>query len=478
MKKIRWLSALKGGIVTIYFLNMAILTLLLYTGFVVQGKFVTVQILFTTMALYSNIKHSLCGHFGLQMSYSLQGCAALKRVQEFLTLREKIVELHQNKPNFCYTNDIEDEVYPLILSQETNLGNFSWLYTKKSFNVRNLMFKNAIINEDKYTLTESNDERVTNTPFVRVENVYFSWDEHYPKPCLKNISFFMGNGELLAVTGPVGCGKSSLLLSILGDIKPSCGKIIKHGKVAYTPQVSWIFSGTIRENILFGSSFEPIRYLKVVTACQLLSDLECFPKGDLTLIGERGITLSGGQRTRICLARSVYFNADIYLLDDPFSALDIKTGKQLFEQCIKGLLKSCIVILVTHHLNYLKDIQRILLMKQGGMVARGSFYEIQKASSDMLEIDLLSLESESPVPKHNYGYEEDNKLLISKGVEKAEEKSLSGSIPLITYWRYFRTGNSVGSLLLLCLLLVTSQGNLSLRSILKVKDFFQNQSYR
>lgn len=485
MKKIRWFSALKGGIVIIYFLSMAILTFLLYTGLAIQRKFLTAQTLFTTMALYSNIKHSLCGHFGLQVSYSLQGRAALKRIQNFLTLTEKEVQLSQGDPTFCYTNNIEDEGYPLILSQETHLGHFSWFYNKKPLHleklVTNSMFNNTLITQQKqdYTTFRSNGEISTAIPFVRVENLNISWSKDCIQPWLKGISFTLGNGDLLAVTGPVGCGKTSLLMSILGDVKPSSGRIIKQGRITLAPQIPWIFSGTVRENILFGSSFDLKRYQKVVTACQLLSDLEDFPNGDLTLIGERGISLSGGQRTRISLARSVYYHADIYLLDDPFSALDIKVGKRLFEQCVKGLLKSCIVILVTHHRSYLKDINRILLMKEGSMVAEGSYHKVKEASIDEFNFEMLSPESRKEVSRSDSSYSKDVTIPVSAGVCKAEEKSMSGSIPLITYWQYFRTGNSVGSLLFLCILLITSQGKFLYLNHhnYKERSFTQKDSY-
>ena len=462
-KKVRWLAALKGGIVLIYFLTMAVLSLLLYTGLIIEGKILTVQNVFTTMALYSNIKHSLCGHFGLQISYTLQGRAALKRFQNFLLQIEKHQQLNYDNPKFCCTRTIQEEAYPLVTTQATNLGKFTWFYSKKSRRADNLVsisntFNYKIVTNNYNNNIKAGSEIGKDAPFLHVENLRCFWSENCTEPCLNDISFSLSDGELLAVTGPVGSGKSSLLLSILGDIKPTCGRITKHGKVVCAPQVSWIFSGTVRENILFGAPHDKRRYEEVVTACQLVSDFETFPNGDSTFIGERGLSLSGGQRTRISLARAVYFNADIYLLDDPFSALDIKVGKKLFEQCVKGLLKTCVVILVTHHLSYLKDVDRIIFMKGGNIIAEGNYREVQQAGIDVLKSEMPVLNSPKIVRKHNFGHSKSNNVSGSSGIERATEERMSGSIPLGTYWRYFTAGNSVVSLMLLCLLFVTSQG--------------------
>ena len=135
------------------------------------------------------------------------------------------------------------------------------------------------------------------------------------------------------------------------------------GKFAYAPQESWIYSGTVRQNILCGLDYDPKRYKKVVKACALKTDFALFPNGDLTLVGERGISLSGGQKARVNLARALYVNADIYLMDDPLSAVDTKVGRHLFKNAINGFLRNKIRILVTHQLQYLKDVDQVLVLK-------------------------------------------------------------------------------------------------------------------
>jgi len=136
------------------------------------------------------------------------------------------------------------------------------------------------------------------------------------------------------------------------------------GKVAYAPQEAWIFSGTIRENILCGSQYNEQRYRQVVEAAALERDFTLLPKGDQTFMGERGISLSGGQKARVNLARCLYVDADVYLMDDPLSAVDTHVGRHLFDKAINGFLKDKIRILVTHQLQYLKDVDKILVLKE------------------------------------------------------------------------------------------------------------------
>ena len=144
------------------------------------------------------------------------------------------------------------------------------------------------------------------------------------------------SGQLVGITGSVGSGKTSLLMAILGELPISSGHSSCNGKIAYLSQVPWVFSGTFRDNILFGRDFDEQKYNTIIRVCDLIADLECFPKGDLTEIGQRGVILSGGQRARVSLARAIYSEADIYLMDDPLSAVDAKVGKHLFDKCIKG----------------------------------------------------------------------------------------------------------------------------------------------
>ena len=152
---------------------------------------------------------------------------------------------------------------------------------------------------------------------------------------------------------------------ILGELSPlKSGTCKVKGKIAYASQESWIFNGTIRDNILCGSTFDADRYHNIIQACALEEDFQLLPSGDLTPVGERGISLSGGQKARINLARCLYTDADIYLLDDPLSAVDTRVGRHLFDQAILRFLKGKIRILVTHQLQYLKDADEIVVLNK------------------------------------------------------------------------------------------------------------------
>ena len=166
---------------------------------------------------------------------------------------------------------------------------------------------------------------------VEIDNGKFSWDPESSSPTLDKIQLKLKRGMKVAICGTVGSGKSSLLSCILGEIRKLSGTVKISGTRAYVPQSPWILTGNVKENILFGNRYDSCKYDETVNACALTKDFELFPCGDLTEIGERGINMSGGQKQRIQIARAVYEDADIYLLDDPFSAVDAHTGTQLFK---------------------------------------------------------------------------------------------------------------------------------------------------
>lgn len=173
---------------------------------------------------------------------------------------------------------------------------------------------------------------------IEIDNGVFSWDADIKSPTLTDVQLTVKRGMKVAICGTVGSGKSSLLSSILGEIPKLGGRIKISGAKAYVPQTPWILTGNVRENILFGNPYDRERYEKTIQGCALIKDLKLFATGDMTEIGERGINMSGGQKQRIQIARAVYQDADIYLLDDPFSAVDAHTGSQLFKVCLRNIL--------------------------------------------------------------------------------------------------------------------------------------------
>ncbi|XP_024844836.1 ATP-binding cassette sub-family C member 4 isoform X2 [Bos taurus] len=221
---------------------------------------------------------------------------------------------------------------------------------------------------------------------VDVQAFTASWEKASETPTLQGLSFTVTPGELLAVVGPVGAGKSSLLNALLGELPPSQGRVSVHGRIAYVSQQPWVFPGTVKSNILFGKKYKEDRYEEVIRACALEEDLQLLEEGDLTEIGERGTPLSEGQKARVSLARAVYQDADIYLLDDPLSAVDAGVSRHLFEQCVHQALKKKITILVTHQLQHLKDASQILILKDGKTVERGTYSEFLKSRVDIFSL--------------------------------------------------------------------------------------------
>ncbi|KAM6306423.1 ATP-binding cassette sub-family C member 2 [Aegotheles albertisi] len=209
---------------------------------------------------------------------------------------------------------------------------------------------------------------------VRFSEATFAWEQD-GNAAIRDVTLDIAPGSLVAVVGAVGSGKSSLVSAMLGEMENIKGHVNIQGSLAYVPQQAWIQNATLKDNILFGSELDEARYQQVIKACALLPDLELLPAGDQTEIGEKGINLSGGQKQRVSLARAVYNNADIYILDDPLSAVDAHVGKYLFDHVLgpKGLLQKKTRILVTHSISFLPQVDNIVVLVAGAVSEYGSY---------------------------------------------------------------------------------------------------------
>lgn len=203
---------------------------------------------------------------------------------------------------------------------------------------------------------------------------------------IQNIDITIPKGQLVAIVGPVGSGKSTVLQSLVGETRKIEGSVHISGSIGYAPQQAWIQNATVRENILFGRPYDEIRYRRVVNVCCLERDLEILPEGDSTDIGEKGINLSGGQKQRVNLARLCYFDPDIVLMDDPLSAVDAHVGTFLFDNCISGELKTKTRVLVTHQLQVLSKVDYIYVLKDGRIHEHGKYEELMKKKLDFSEL--------------------------------------------------------------------------------------------
>ncbi|XP_066556292.1 ATP-binding cassette sub-family C member 2 [Amia ocellicauda] len=233
----------------------------------------------------------------------------------------------------------------------------------------------------------------------------FRWDKTGPLT-LKDLNMKIPPTSLVAVVGQVGAGKSSLLSSILGEMETVEGTVQRKGSVAYISQQAWIQNATLQENILFGCEMNRLRYNKVLEACSLLPDLELLTEGDQTEIGERGVNLSGGQKQRVSLARAVYSDADIFLLDDPLSAVDVHVGRQLLDKVLgpMGLLKNKTRILVTHSPAVLPIADQIVVMEGGRITEIGSYHGL--LSNKQRAAEFLQAYCREPKGNSNDGTDE------------------------------------------------------------------------
>uniref|UniRef100_A0A3B5LMU4 ATP-binding cassette, sub-family C (CFTR/MRP), member 4 n=1 Tax=Xiphophorus couchianus TaxID=32473 RepID=A0A3B5LMU4_9TELE len=320
---------------------------------------------------------------------------------------------------------------------------------------------------------------------VKIQDLKCYWDKNLEAPTLQNVSFTVKPEQLLAIIGPVGAGKVKSVFTV--SLFQETGVVKVKGEVTYTSQQPWILPGTVRSNILFGNEFNPKKYDRVLRACALKRDMDLLPGGDLVMVGDRGVNLSGGQKARVSLARSVYRDADIYLLDDPLSAVDAEVGQHLFEECICGLLRKKPRILVTNQLQYLKAADMIVVLKEGQMVAKGTYSELQCSGVDFTSLLKEDQDEErqdmTPLPGTGSSFHctlSDNSsmssfsssqqqiltlsFLTAWAVQPIEEESrLEGNVGLRMYVKYFLAGANL--LVLLLLILLNGLAHVSFSSI-------------
>ena len=213
---------------------------------------------------------------------------------------------------------------------------------------------------------------------VRMCNATFTWDRSQSRKCLDQINFMARKGELTCVVGRVGSGKSSFLQAILGDVWKIHGEVVVHGTKAYVAQSPWVMNASVKENIIFGHRWDPHFYERTLHACAFAEDLKALPDGDQTEVGERGISLSGGQKARLTLARAVYARADVYLLDDCLSAVDQHVGRHLIDNVLgpKSLLAGKTRILATNSIPVLQEADFISLIRDGKMIEEGTYKQL------------------------------------------------------------------------------------------------------
>ncbi|KAG5981612.1 hypothetical protein E4U55_002748 [Claviceps digitariae] len=287
---------------------------------------------------------------------------------------------------------------------------------------------------------------------------------------LHDISFQVKRNELIAVIGTVGSGKSSLLSALAGDMRKTSGDVVFGASRAFCPQYAWIQNTTLQNNITFGKRMDRDWYREVIRACALEADVDMLPNGDQTEIGERGITISGGQKQRLNIARAIYFDADIVLMDDPLSAVDAHVGRHIFDNAILGLMKDKCRILATHQLWVLSRCDRIIWMDEGKIQAIDTFENLIREHAGFQAL----METTAVEEKKEEGGEEGDLERIAPVDVAAErikrrankkgaalmqqEEKAQASVPWSVYGAYIRASGTILNAPLVLVVLIISQG--------------------
>ena len=433
---IRKKSAILSGVAALEYTAVPMATLVSVITLVFTGQPLTPFNVFMLLCFINVLRLSTCVYFAYAFLEAYEAYVSLGRIEDFLILK--------NLPAISRDQGEDDTSNTESSSTESSLSN----YQEK-------MDEASIADEGK-DLDKSTTLRVSSLTLKQIMRE----DEFI----LQDIEFVSVSQSLTVITGPVGSGKSTLLSTIAGQVADISGTITCRGTLAYVPQTPWVFSGTIRENILFGQSYDEPKYTRIIEACALTEDLQQFPDCDQTVVGERGEVLSGGQQARVSLARAVYADADLYLLDDPLSAVDIKVGKHIFEKCIKDLLGDKTRVLTSHQEQHMKEADKVIVLYKGRVLEKGSFTELQEKGVFNTTVDPLF----KTVLKDN----KSNKSLVSemkersdrmvplrgevKGLEISQEDRTIGMVTSALYWNYFRSGiHWLVIFAVICLCLIT-----------------------
>lgn len=352
---------------------------------VVMGEELTASKVFVISSYYSIISNVMSQMFVRGIAEIAEALVAMRRLQNFLEHEEKEQSaLPQAKEKLMKKFGLNGEK----IEREALINSDMQLPSNIVLSMKNVSCRWKTVEE---MIRDSPSRKYNKTKEIpKVSENENKFDDSNRKLTLENVSLEVKKGLLVGILGHVGSGKSSLLETILKELPLQSGSLVIKGKLSFATQEPWVFSGSIRQNIIFGQEMDKERYDAVINACALRRDLDSFPHGDQTLIGERGSSLSGGQKARVSLARALYRKADIYLMDDPLSAVDAHVGKHLFEECIssQGFLgkQHATRILVTHQIHFLKNADLVLIMKDGRIEQQGRPSDLVNAGVDFIKL--------------------------------------------------------------------------------------------
>ncbi|GJJ75089.1 hypothetical protein EMPS_07447 [Entomortierella parvispora] len=424
-------------------LNVVII-LTVYTK--VFGNEISASKMFTTLALFNIMRQSL-NTLPWQIKNTMQAAVSLKRMNKFLLeedlVRDTTVTMMGSKTS-------------ITVSSTPTIGfvNASYIWPNKEHNKGETPTKSPT----KLSWAEKVKAKFTKAPTIVIEEPVAEVVAPQERFKLKNLSIDFPVGKLSVIVGPTGSGKSALLLALLGELERLEGNMylprLDYGRsthseqgsgLAYVAQTAWLQNTTIRNNILFGREFDQERYDAVVEGCALVTDFEILESGDMTEVGEQGITLSGGQKQRLSLARAIYSNARVLLLDDCLSAVDTHTGKHLFQTLTGPLIEGRTVLMVTHQVQLtMKAASLVVVLNKGEILGQGTPEEVVR--NDWVDyvslVDAVDGDSSEVSTLHNEDNEEesgpepkkDRKEKVSVKLTE-DEKKAEGAVK----WHVYKT---------------------------------------
>uniref|UniRef100_A0A8D8Y1X0 Probable multidrug resistance-associated protein lethal(2)03659 n=3 Tax=Cacopsylla melanoneura TaxID=428564 RepID=A0A8D8Y1X0_9HEMI len=365
IRQIKGSTYIKGVLLSFIIFHTRIALFCSILAYVLSGHGISAEKVFVVTAYFNILRQSMTVFFPQGIGMTAEALVSVKRLQKFLMYDETQVAPVQIPPPSS-----EDKTSPMYEDTITSLPHNGEVEGSNH----------------QHTVTSMGNGRTPSQTGIFIKNIKAKWLPDQPEYTLNNITLDVKPGKLVAVIGPVGAGKSSLFQAILRELPVLEGSIEVAGSISYASQEPWLFAGSVRSNILFGLPMDKNRYRRVVKVCALKADFAQLPQGDRSLVGDKGVSLSGGQRARISLARAVYKRADVYLLDDPLSAVDSHVGRHLFEDCITGFLKEKTVMLITHQIQYLTNCDHVMLLEKGSVEAFGTTTQLLASGLDFTQL--------------------------------------------------------------------------------------------
>lgn len=459
--KIAFLLSIRNGILAVSMTTPIFASMLAFITYRLSNHVLDPAPIFSSLALFNALRIPL-NLLPMVIGQVVDGLASVNRIQQFLGEEEV-----NDEATWDYEADQAvvvrdaDFTWERNTSQQAGKGQAEALKSMKQIKQESKDAKKEKKRQSK-VLAEKAKQEVPSSP----TSFQSSSDEEEEKPfSIHNIDLEIKRNELVAVIGSVGSGKSSLLGALAGDMRRTAGEVTFGSSRAFCPQYAWIQNATVQQNIVFGKDYDRRWYDKVIDACALRPDLEILPAGDQTEIGERGITVSGGQKQRLNVARAIYFDADIVLMDDPLSAVDAHVGKHIMDQAICGLLKDKCRILATHQLHVLHRADRIVWMKDGRIHKLATFPELMSDDTEfqaLMKTTSVQHQMEKDEEEGEGGGDENKDKKKKKrkpgvALMSQEEKAVS-SVGWEVYSAYVKASGTIWNLPMIFILLVISQG--------------------